>query len=122
MQKNYRVPQTLKISNGHRVAQDVNVGIGGLPVATHSVKYNDLLSKDNYFDPAMTYPVLNRPAPVPFQPQFVKYDKLCLTFFGTFLETVAIYPEEKNSNRSVRIFYFLEDDTMAVMEKVRREF
>lgn len=110
MRKDFRVPQTLQMNNGYRSYANVAVS----PLA--SVRYTDLLSSDNYMDAKYTYHVLQRPKPVPIVPQFVKYDKQCLSYLATFIETVAIYPEEMNRRRQVKILYFLEDDTITVME------
>lgn len=106
--KDYRVAQSLQMCNGY-----ANVRAGS---SFSSVQYTDLLSADSYMDPKYTYPVLNRPKPVPVVPQFVEYDKQCLTYLATFHQTVAIYPEEMNRRRNVKLFYFLEDDTISVME------
>lgn len=81
-----------------------------------SVRYSELITEDNYVDAKLTYPILSRPKHEPVVPQFVKYDKLCLCFSAMFIETVAVYSEEMNKRRQVRVVYFLEDDTMAVFE------
>lgn len=110
MKKDYRVTQTLKINNGYR--SYANVGASALS----SVKYTDLLSDGQYMDAKYTYPVLHRTKPIPTVPQFVQYDQQCLSYQATFVETVAIFPEEMHRRRQVRILYFLEDDTITVME------
>lgn len=81
-----------------------------------SVKYTDPLSGLNYMDPAYTYPVLHRPRVVQVKPQFVEYEKLILTYFAEFIETVAFFPEDMNRRRLVKVLYFLEDGTIAVNE------
>lgn len=104
----HRMSQTLKMQNGYRYP--VN-----LP-PQQSVKYPDILSEYNYIDPEYTYPVLRRPKVVRVEPQYVIYEKLVLTYFATCIETVAFYPEDMNRRRNVKVLYFLEDDTMGVIE------
>lgn len=113
MKRDHRVPQTLKVKNGYRSFANIS------SAEVASVGHTDLLC-GNYMDPNLTYPVLSRPRHVPTLPQFVEYDKQCLTYYASFIETVAIYPEEMNRRRVVKIVYFLEDDTIAVMEGKER--
>ena len=68
------------------------------------------------YDPSLTYGRKKRyPFPV-FKPHFVEYDKKCLTFFGYFKQSVFESPQEHLRIRKVNVLYFLEDDTVTVME------
>jgi hypothetical protein len=49
-------------------------------------------------------------------PHFVLYDKICLTFRAFFKQSVFESPLEHYRVRKVNILYFLEDDTITVME------
>lgn len=57
-------------------------------------------------------------APVPrFVPEFVKNDKIILTFNGFFRQQITEPNREKyDLIRNVKIMYFMEDDTMTVIE------
>lgn len=65
----------------------------------------------------MTYGRLEKPQSKPFQPHFVVNDKIVLTFDGFFRQRVV----EANNDvfdriRYVKVMYFMEDDTISVME------
>jgi hypothetical protein len=51
-----------------------------------------------------------------FIPHFVLYDKKCLTFKAFFKQSVLESPLEQYRVRQVNIIYFLEDDTITVIE------
>lgn len=53
-----------------------------------------------------------------FIPDFVKNDKIILTFSGYFRQQIAEPNGEKNYDliRNVKVMYFMEDDTMSVIE------
>lgn len=52
----------------------------------------------------------------PFRPHFVVYDKKTLKFMGYFRQHVPDSHTEHYRTRYVNIFYFLEDDTITVIE------
>lgn len=52
----------------------------------------------------------------PFRPHFVIYDKKILKFVGYFRQHVPESHTERYRTRYVNIFYFLEDDTITVIE------
>lgn len=59
-----------------------------------------------------------KPTPVaPFKPDFVKNDKIILTFDGFFRQRV-VEPnlEQYDLIRNVKIMYFMEDDTISIVE------
>lgn len=49
-------------------------------------------------------------------PHWVHYDKRCLNFTAFFKQPVYDNPDESFRVRVVNIVYFLEDDTLTVME------
>lgn len=68
------------------------------------------------YDPSLTYGrVKSKPLP-PFIPHYALYDQKCLTFKAFFKQSVVESPSEFYRVRPVNILYFLEDDTMTIME------
>jgi hypothetical protein len=68
------------------------------------------------FDPSLTYGHVKKHEVSQFIPHFVLYDKICLTFRAFFKQLVSESPLEHYRVRKVNILYFLEDDTITVME------
>jgi len=68
------------------------------------------------FDPSLTYGRVKKHEVSQFIPHFVLYDKICLTFRAFFNQPVIESPLEHYRVRKVNILYFLEDDTITVME------
>ena len=68
------------------------------------------------YDPSLTYGRVKQYAVAQFTPHFVLYDKKCLTFQAFFKQSVFESPDEHYRVRQVNIVYFLEDDTITVME------
>lgn len=68
------------------------------------------------FDPSLTYGRVKCPPPAQVLPHWVLYDKKCLTFRGFFKQSVPESPDEHYRVRHVNIIYFLDDDTITVME------
>jgi len=68
------------------------------------------------FDPSLTYGRVKKHEVSQFIPHFVLYDKICLTFRAFFKQPVFESPLEHYRVRKVNILYFLEDDTITVME------
>lgn len=69
------------------------------------------------FNPATVYGRV-KSAPIQrFVPDFVKNNKIILTFSGFFRQQIAEPNREKyNLIRNVKVMYFMEDDTMTVIE------
>jgi hypothetical protein len=68
------------------------------------------------FDPSLTYGRVKKYPVSRFIPHFALYDKKCLTFRAFFKQSVFESPLEHCRVRQVNIIYFLEDDTITVME------
>lgn len=51
-----------------------------------------------------------------FLPRYVLYEKKCLNFKGFFREGVFNSPDEHYRIRKVNLIYYLEDDTISVIE------
>lgn len=68
------------------------------------------------YDPSLTYGRTREHALPAFRPHYVLYDKKCLTFKAFFKQSVYNSPDEYYRVRPVNIIYFLDDDTITVME------
>lgn len=64
----------------------------------------------------LTYGRVKHPPVNPFRPHFVVYDKVVLTFKAFFKQAVPESAIESFRVRYVNIMYFMEDDTLTVME------
>lgn len=90
-------------------------GIGGKELTANTVKY--LASRDPVrFDPSLIYGRTKSPTLPQFTPHYVLYDQKCLTFKAYFKQSVIESPDEFFRVRYVNIIYFLEDDTITVIE------
>lgn len=68
------------------------------------------------YDPILTYGRLRHPRVEPFRPHYVHYDKVVLTFHGFFRQNVIESVVEQQRIRYVNVMYFMEDDTITIME------
>lgn len=71
---------------------------------------------DFRFDPSLIYGQTQTYKAPNFKPHFILYDKKCLTFRAFFKQSVPESPDEHYRVRQVNIIYFLEDDSITVME------
>ncbi|NWV07111.1 EFHC1 protein, partial [Ptilonorhynchus violaceus] len=106
---------TLDFKNGYAFSRLPREGVGG------ETLFANQLSQDELDDlctrgATLTYGQAKRPAPSPFTPAFVAYDKKVLKFDAYFQEEVATSAEEHYRIRQVGIYYYLEDDSMCVIE------
>ncbi|XP_039073402.1 EF-hand domain-containing protein 1 isoform X2 [Hyaena hyaena] len=109
--------QTLGYRNGYAVVRRPTVGVGGarLPVNQLSqTKLDELANRA----PALTYGQPKQAPPAEFIPAHVAFDKKVLKFDAYFQEDVPMSTEEHYRIRQVNIYYYLEDDSMSVMEPV----
>lgn len=70
------------------------------------------------YDPALLYGRTKQQQVAPFRPHFVLYDKKTLKFMGFFRQHVPESRVEHHRVRYVNIFYYLEDDTITVIEPI----
>lgn len=65
----------------------------------------------------LTYGIVSKPHVPPFRPKFVLNDKIVLTFNGFFRQHI-VEPNHRSYDRIryVNVMYFMEDDTITVME------
>lgn len=90
-------------------------GIGGRPLKVNQLTEAELDELAN-FQPSLTYGKTRQAPPSEFVPAHVALDKKVLRFYGYFKETVNESPQENYRIRLVQIIYFLEDDSMLIME------
>jgi EF-hand domain-containing protein 1 len=70
------------------------------------------------YDPQLIYGRVKTQQVEPFRPHYVIYDKKTLKFSGYFRQHVPESRTEHYRTRYVNIFYYLEDDTLEVIEPV----
>ncbi|KAG5888287.1 hypothetical protein JTB14_006674 [Gonioctena quinquepunctata] len=111
----FNLAQTFNLCNGYKLPKNNFNGIGGRELDSNSVKY---LPKHDVtrFDPSLIYGRTKSKAVPQFTPHYVLYDQKCLTFKAFFKQAVVESPDEFYRVRHVNIIYFLEDDTITVME------
>ncbi|CAB3237276.1 unnamed protein product [Arctia plantaginis] len=111
----FHIKSTLRYYQGHRFP-DTNVrGTGGTGTDVDSNAF--ALPEDSVnYDPSLTYGRVKQPALPAVVPHFVHYDKRCLNFTAFFKQPVYENPDESYRVRVVNIVYFLEDDSITVIE------
>ncbi|CAF0755677.1 unnamed protein product [Adineta ricciae] len=117
-QTNFHVSHTLEVKNGHRVTKWPQVGLGGTRINYNQIGEDELELLRNY-RPELTYgkPVVG--VPDKFVPATLAFDKKVLRFFGYFKQTVPESPNEFYRVRPVKIFYYLEDDSLEIFEEAQ---
>lgn len=113
----FHVSQTLTYKNGYSVPRRPIRGIGGdqIPVSQLTEAELDQLA---HTKPTLTYGQASQPPPEDFVPAHVAFDKKVLLFDGFFKQTVHESSDEYFRVRPVKIYYYLEDDSVSVVEPV----
>nr|CAI5819354.1 unnamed protein product [Callosobruchus analis] len=111
----FHLSQTFNLCNGYKLPKNQFCGIGGRELDSFSVKHLPKYDVARY-DPSLTYGRTKNEALPQFTPHYVLYDQKCLTFRAFFKQPVVESPHEFYRVRHVNIIYFLEDDTITVME------
>ncbi|XP_017777691.1 PREDICTED: EF-hand domain-containing protein 1-like [Nicrophorus vespilloides] len=111
----FHLCQTFDIINGYRHPKMHFTGHGNSELDINSVAYVSKLEPLHY-DPSLTYGRTRAKAPPLYLPHYALYDQKCLTFKAFFKQSVFESPAEYFRVRHVNIIYFLEDDSMTVME------
>ncbi|XP_077608961.1 EF-hand domain-containing protein 1 isoform X2 [Crocuta crocuta] len=109
--------QTLGYRNGYAVVRRPTVGVGGARLPVNQLSQTELDELANRA-PALTYGQPKQAPPAEFIPAHVAFDKKVLKFDAYFQEDVPMSTEEHYRIRQVNIYYYLEDDSMSVMEPV----
>jgi len=100
--------QTLGYKNGYKIPTISNI---------NALSEEELDALANH-KPTLTYGQAAQAPPEDFIPGHVAFDKKVLLFFAYFKQTVHESPNEYYCVRPVRIFYYLEDDSIAVVEPI----
>ncbi|XP_063979498.1 EF-hand domain-containing protein 1-like [Diachasmimorpha longicaudata] len=113
----HKLKQKLDHKDGYRVVRDSFIGTGRRPVDAASSAYSGR-HYENFlqYDPSLTY---GRNKDYPCRqviPHYVLFAQKCLKFKAFFRQSVFNSPMEHFRIRHVNIIYFLEDDTMCVIE------
>ncbi|XP_030201304.1 EF-hand domain-containing protein 1 isoform X1 [Gadus morhua] len=107
--------QTLAYNNGFALPRPPTHGIGQDPLKSEELAYNYTNELSSETLALLTEPSSRAPV-VPFIPAHVALDKKVLRFHGYFQQRVLHSPDEEYRVRPVVLFYYLEDDSMCVME------
>ncbi|XP_027895425.1 EF-hand domain-containing protein 1 [Xiphophorus couchianus] len=104
--------QTLGYKNGFILPRRPSVVIGKEVLASEPLTHHDI-DKLCFEAPCTVY---DKPQYEEFIPAHVALDKKVLRFYGYFLEEILNSPAENYRVRSVTIYYYLEDDSMCIIE------
>ncbi|XP_055611860.1 EF-hand domain-containing protein 1-like [Uranotaenia lowii] len=116
IRQRHNVPQCFKYINGYPVPEKPACGIGGEQLNEDSIFFCTDDTDATMYDPILTYGRIKKLPIKPFRPHFVLYDQKTLKFNAFFRQPVIETPNESFRVRFVNILYFLEDDTMTVIE------
>ncbi|XP_061712328.1 EF-hand domain-containing protein 1-like [Cydia pomonella] len=111
----HHMRSSLRIYQGHRFPDTSLRAPGGEATDVDSNAFALPDDSVNY-DPSLTYGRVKQPALPAVVPHWVHYDKRCLNFTAFFKQPVYENPNEAFRVRVVNIVYFIEDDTITVME------
>ncbi|KAF3702928.1 EF-hand domain-containing protein 1 Myoclonin-1 [Channa argus] len=113
----FNLPQTLEYKNGYAVPIRPTVGIGHDPLLSEQLIQQEL-SEVDFQTPYINYDPYDQSLAEEFIPAHVALDKKVLRFYAYFEEDILYSPEEVHRIRPVLIYYYLEDDSMCVIEPV----
>ncbi|XP_003385995.1 PREDICTED: EF-hand domain-containing protein 1-like [Amphimedon queenslandica] len=113
----YHRSHTLAYKNGYSIPSRPTVGIGGTRIPYNQLSEADLDELSN-MHPSLTYGNSSTSAVpmVEFVPAHVSFDKKVLNFDAYFKQTVHESPDEYYRVRYVKVYYYLEDDSISVVE------
>ncbi|KAM8953281.1 EF-hand domain-containing protein 1 [Pelodytes ibericus] len=111
----YHRSQTLTYRNGYSRPILPTVGIGREPITVNQLSQAELDELSNK-RPTLTYGQAKQAPPSNFIPAHVAFDKKVLKFDAYFQEIVPISQDERYRVRKVCLYYYLEDDSISVVE------
>ncbi|XP_068197862.1 EF-hand domain-containing protein 1 isoform X2 [Antennarius striatus] len=109
-------PQTLGYKNGYALPRRPTSGIGQDPLLSDQLTPQGDVSDFSFEVPDIRYDMYERGLAEDFIPAHVALDKKVLRFYAYFEENVLYSPEEDRRVRPVVVYYYLEDDSMAIVE------
>ncbi|XP_067881841.1 EF-hand domain-containing protein 1 [Heterodontus francisci] len=112
---NFHRSQTFTYKNGIALPIVPKAGIGGEPIHVNQLSLSDVDELANK-RPTLTYGQARQAPPADFIPGHVAFDKKVLKFDGYFKETVHESPQEYYRVRRIILYYYLEDDSIAIHE------
>ncbi|XP_060686673.1 EF-hand domain-containing protein 1 [Hemiscyllium ocellatum] len=112
---NFHRSQTFTYKNGIALPLVPKVGIGGEPIHVNQLSLSDVDELANK-KPTLTYGQAKQAPPADFIPGHVAFDKKVLKFDGYFKETVHESSQEYYRVRPIILYYYLEDDSIAIHE------
>ncbi|XP_050071896.1 EF-hand domain-containing protein 1-like [Anopheles maculipalpis] len=120
LRQKHHVPQSFKYVNGYPIPVRPECGLGGERLNEDSIQFcpesNAGGNNTVLYDPILTYGRVRHLPVKPYRPHFVLYDQKTLKFNAFFRQSVPESATETFRIRYVHILYFLEDDTMTVLE------
>ncbi|KFB35394.1 hypothetical protein ZHAS_00002020 [Anopheles sinensis] len=119
LRQKHHVPQSFKYINGYPIPVRPECGLGGERLHEDSIQFSEVSAGGNdtvLYDPILTYGRVHHLPVKPYRPHFVLYDQKTLKFSAFFRQAVPESPHETFRIRYVNILYFLEDDTLTVLE------
>ncbi|GAA6228807.1 EF-hand domain-containing protein 1 [Lates japonicus] len=108
-------PQTLSYKNGYALPHRPTVGIGQDPLLSEQL-IQQQINELSYETPDITYGSFEESLLQDFIPAHVALDKKVLRFYAYFEEDILYSPKEVYRVRPVVIYYYLEDDSMCIIE------
>ncbi|NWW89265.1 EFHC1 protein, partial [Rhynochetos jubatus] len=109
--------QTLDYKNGFAISRLPTVGLGREQLSVNQLSRAELDELSNK-RPTLAYGQAKQAPPSSFIPAYVAFDKKVLKFDAYFQEDVPLSADEHYRIRQVSIYYYLEDDSMSVIEPV----
>ncbi|XP_073481249.1 EF-hand domain-containing protein 1 isoform X1 [Aquarana catesbeiana] len=115
MKSAFQRSQTLTYRDGFSRPLLPTVGVGRDPITVNQLSQAELDELANK-RPTLTYGQAKQAPSSTFIPAHVAFDKKVLKFEGYFQETVPISQDEHYRVRRVCVYYYLEDDSISVVE------
>ncbi|KAM9354968.1 EF-hand domain-containing protein 1 [Pholidichthys leucotaenia] len=110
-------PQTLGYKNGYALPRRATVGIGSQPLLSEQLTQQEINNLD-FQELDTTYSAFKKAVHEDFIPAYVALDKKILRYYAYFMEDIMYSAEEEHRVRPVVIYYYLEDDSMCIIEPV----
>ncbi|XP_078130943.1 EF-hand domain-containing protein 1 [Sander vitreus] len=107
-------PQTLDFKNGYAFPRKPTVGIEQDPLLSEQLNQQEISEFSS--TPDVSYGSFEQSVVEEFIPAYVALDKKVLRYYAYFRENIPFSAEEEFRVRPVVINYYLEDDTMSMVE------